>query len=64
MGRKINCVLAVQGEVWCWRRGTGKKLLLVSLFFSPDLFAEGADICMPSRAICLLPRMPRKREAF
>ena len=63
MGRKINCVLGVRGEVWCWRRGAGKKLFLLSFFF-PDLFAEGAHVCMPSCAICLLPRMPRKREAF
>lgn len=34
MGRKINCVLGVRGEVWYWRRGAGKKLLLVSFFFS------------------------------
>lgn len=61
MGRKINCVLGTRGGV-VLAEGRREKAPLG--FFFPDLFAEGAHVCTAACAVRLLPRMPRKREAF
>lgn len=57
---------SARGEVWCCQRGAARRLLSAAFFFffSPDLFAEGAHVCTAACAVCLLPGMPRKREAF
>lgn len=63
MGRKINCVLGTRGGV-VLPEGRRQKAPLGCFFFFPDLFAEGAHVCTAACAVCLLPGMPRKREAF
>ena len=66
MGRKINGVFGRHLGRGVLAEGRRETALLdfFFFFFFFLMFAEGAHVCMPSCRTCLLPEMPREREAF